>query len=52
MFFILLPILGIAKDVIDENYGKLIQLILKTQFIRSIKVVGTLVSPKGIIINS
>lgn len=48
----LLIIFGIHEDVINEHDHKIIQERSKDLFIRSIKVVGALVRPKGMITNS
>jgi hypothetical protein len=47
-----LAILGIDKDVVDEDYNKLIQFFMNTLFMRFMKKVGAFVSPKDITVNS
>lgn len=42
----------INQDVIDENYDKVVQILLKTLFIISMKGTGALVQPNGITKNS
>jgi hypothetical protein len=52
MFFVLFLGLGIYQDIINKYKENLSKYLLRTLFIKHMKVVGALVSPNGTTTNS